>query len=1320
MREQHNKLERTGQTAPALKMIMDASPVGIVLFNSDAKVIYINILAAQIFGKPASAADILKCKDFIESPKRHTHLHGCGHTKTCPDCPISLAICNPQSDDPIPQILEGRFLMEHNSGINPVWIKYRISTIMMEGAKFVIMAVEDITACKHKEENLHNALAELSVFHNHVSIAMILLGKNQQICKANDFAAKFADRPVNEMIGLQSGEALRCLHNQDDPRGCGFGKACTGCPVHRVIAVAFETGTNQPDTEVWLHLDRDGSSVKRCLQVSTAYLKVNGDEKVLVSFQDVTDRKLAEIATRESHQRLLRVLDSINAIVYVIDMDSYDILFANEYIRNKFGAVEGKKCWNAIHSDQNGPCPFCNNEKLVDPEGHPTGIYRWEFQNKKTGKWYDCHDSAIKWVDGRIVKLEFAIDITDRKLAEEAFQNNYALLRIAGKTAKLGGWSVDIFTNRVKWSDEVAAIHEMPAGYSPTVDDGIRFYAPDWRDKISKVFKDCVTKGIAYDEEMEIITATGKRVWVRTNAEAIRDESGKIIKVHGSFQDISDRKQVEEELKNRGSLLNKIFDLLPIGLWFADKNGKILRGNPAGIKIWGSQPLVSMEQYGVFKARRLPSGQNIAPDDWALVHTIKRGVTVKDELLEIDAFDGRKKTILNYTAPVLDNNGNIVGAIVMNNDITEQKQAEEALRASEEKYRRITENISDVVWVTDLNLKKIYMSPSVERLLGEPFEVVMNKSMEELFPPHSLNKIFSTLEEELEKEKDPKSDKSRSRMIELEQYRTGQTRFWVSVNATFIRDANGKPIAIQGVTRDITERKRVEDHLRRSEEYNRSIIEVIPDIIMRISSKGEYLDIITSSEDKLFRPKESLLGKKISDFFPKPTAETIMKAIHRALETKSLQIVEYELEVMAGKFLFEGRVVPLGQKETIVLIRDMTEQKRAVEEQARLHAQLTQAQKMESVGRLAGGVAHDYNNMLVVIMGYAELAMEKLTPDDPFYSYFEEILVSARRSSDITRQLLAFARKQTIDPKVLDLNETVESMLKMLRRLIGEDIDLVWFPDSHLWPVKIDPAQIDQILANLCVNARDAISGVGKITIKTLKVSLNQTGGTDNTEFYKGDYAQLTISDTGCGMDKETLDKIFEPFFTTKDFGKGTGLGLATVYGIVKQNNGFVNVCSEPGKGATFEIYFPRYTGECLELKDKKNDNIPTSRGETLLLVEDEPAIMKMSRMMLENLGYPVLAANSPGEAIALAETHCGKIDLLITDVIMPEMNGRDLAKKLHQLYPDIKTLFMSGYTSDVIAHHGVLDKGVYFIQKPFSKKEIAVKIRTVIEKASS
>jgi PAS domain S-box-containing protein len=414
-----------------------------------------------------------------------------------------------------------------------------------------------------------------------------------------------------------------------------------------------------------------------------------------------------------------------------------------------------------------------------------------------------------------------------------------------------------------------------------------------------------------------------------------------------------------------------------------------------------------------------------------------------------------------------------------------------------------------------------------------------------------------------------------------------------------------------------------------------------------------------------------------------------------------------EVEVYSGPIYLQARDLLYS------LVFDVTERKA-------LEAQLQQAQKMESVGLLAGGVAHDFNNMLAVILLQTDLALMKLEADSPVAGRLREIRKAADRSVNLTRQLLAFARKQTIAPQIIDLNQTVGDMLKMLHRLIGEDIELTWAPGAQLWPVKLDPTQVDQILANLGVNARDAIVGVGNITIETANVTIDPIYGALHPDAAPGDFVMLAVSDTGCGMDAAIVSRIFEPFFTTKQVGHGTGLGLATVYGIVKQNGGFINVYSEVGRGSTFKVYLPRFAGTAGQVRAEEGAALTRGAGETILLVEDEPAIMTVGAAILGDLGYVVLAAATPGEALRLADAHAGQIALLITDVVMPEMNGWELAQSVQQRCPDLRVLFMSGYTANVVIDRGGLGAAVDFIQKPFAIRDLAAKVRAALGAAET
>lgn len=469
-------------------------------------------------------------------------------------------------------------------------------------------------------------------------------------------------------------------------------------------------------------------------------------------------------------------------------------------------------------------------------------------------------------------------------------------------------------------------------------------------------------------------------------------------------------------------------------------------------------------------------------------------------------------------------------------------------------------------------------------------------------------------------------------------------------------------------------------------------------------SRDEKLALAIGADRFIRKPLDS------QDFLA--AIQTITRDVSKgrieASDVRSTIVYEYDLLVYEKLHHYEARLSPAGNSQVLAVIRDLTEQRL-------LEQQFLQAQKMESVGQLAGGVAHDFKNMLSIITGYAELALNKLNELDPLRKDLNEIRNAAMRSADLVRQLPAFAWQQAICPQVLDLNMAVNSSLNMLGRLIGEDIQMEFKPAENLWSVKMDPAQVNQILTNLAVNARDAIGGTGNLLIETANISLDEPYCRLHHGFMPGDYVALKVSDTGSGMTREVLDKIFEPFFTTKGEGKGTGLGLSTVYGIVKQNDGFINAYSEPGLGTTFKLFFPRHEGKA-EAFSAPVEKRPASGHETILIVEDEEMILDLCNAILMRQGYKVLSASSPGEAILLCETHSGPVDLLITDVVMPAMNGMELKKRITDSRPGIRALFMSGYTSDIIAHRGVLAEGAHFIQKPFSVDGLSRKVREVLD----
>ena len=640
------------------------------------------------------------------------------------------------------------------------------------------------------------------------------------------------------------------------------------------------------------------------------------------------------------------------------------------------------------------------------------------------------------------------------------------------------------------------------------------------------------------------------------------------------------------------------------------------------------------------------------------------------------------------------------------------RRTKAAIRKSEEKYRMLFSTIPLGITVTDQAGNILETNATAARLLGVPKEEHETRALDggewhAIRPdgtPMPVDEYagIRALRENILVEH-----------VEMGIQGPASETVWLSVSAV--------PLHLEGygvmiMYTDQTQRKRAEMNLLRKDALLAAMLRNLPfDFWARDTDQR----IIMQSDESLNLWGDLTTKELLNCHFDQETMDRWQSNNSRALAGEVVSD-DCSLVIQSGERReYHNIVAPIREGEEILGILginvDITERKRSEQEREKLRDQLVQVQKMEAIGRLAGGVAHDFNNMLGVILGQVEMAMQHLDPALPLHANLQQVQAAAQRSADLARQLLAFARRQTVTPRLLDLNETLEGMLSMLRRLIGEEVELVWRPGRDAAVVNVDPSQLDQVLVNLCVNARDALPGLGRITIETGTASFDEVACEGHAGLTAGDYALLRVSDNGCGMGPETLANLFEPFFTTKEMGKGTGLGLATVYGIVCQNKGAIDVESEPGRGTTFTIYLPRQQNDPERLaRDEAAEPIPGG-VETVLVVEDEPMILDLAATMLEVQGYTVFQAATPEEALLLAQNHAGHIDLLVTDVIMPGMNGRELAARLATLYPEMKLLFMSGYTADVIAHHNVIDEGVHFIQKPFSLKSLANKVRETL-----
>jgi PAS domain S-box-containing protein len=787
-------------------------------------------------------------------------------------------------------------------------------------------------------------------------------------------------------------------------------------------------------------------------------------------------------------------------------------------------------------------------------------------------------------------------------------------------------------------------------------------------------------------------------------------QSNEFIGTMGVVTDITERKLVEDALRESEEKHRRLFETMAQGVVYQATDMTILLANPAAEKILGLSLAQMRGKSSINQSWKMiqEDGTKVPGKDHPAMIALRTGQTVGPVVRGVFHPERNAYVWLSITVVPLFQPGETKPFQVYATfeDVTERKRSEEFLQESESRFRSIYENTAVGLAQVSLDFKIISANEAYCNMLGYQEKDLVGRHLKEI--THA-----DVIEENIQKQSNLASGKiDHYRMEKKFIHKNGETVHAI-LDANLIRDPSGKAIYFLGSVVDITERKQAEMDLQSQKELLKGILDSIKDIIGVQLPDHTMVQYNRAGYELLGLTKDQIQGKKCYTLLGRnhPCENC---AASRAYISKELETIEKYIPELGRHFLCSSNPILDNNKNIKLVIQQLTD----ITEKKKIDEQLNQAQKMESVGRLAGGVAHDFNNMLGVILGHTELALLQTDENHDLYSDLKEIQKAAKRSADTTKQLLAFARKDIISPKQIDLNDTVESMLNMLRRLIGEDIDLVWKPAAHLWPVKMDPSQIDQILANLCVNARDAIDGVGKLTIETGIKTFDEEYCKEHAGFIPGDFVLLAVSDNGCGMEKDILDNLFEPFFTTKDVGKGTGLGLATIYGIVRQNKGFIDVYSEPGQGSTFNIYLPRLVAD--EYFDKKvPEKKAVARGtETILLVEDEPSILRMTRMMLERKGYSVLTAATPLEAMEKAKNHSGAIDLLMSDVVMPEMNGRDLAGQITALYPDIRLLFMSGYTADVIAHHGVMDHGVAFIQKPFSMADMATKVREALDKA--
>ena len=1080
----------------------------------------------------------------------------------------------------------------------------------------------------------------------------------------------------------------------------------------RRIQKIMEVGGDQFETR---HKCKDGRIID--IEVSVNYMEAGGG-LMFVFLRDITERKQKEEEIRHTLSLLNATLESTADGILVVDREGKIVGFNQKFVQ----------MWHIpqpiIESRDDDQALAFVLDQLKDAKGFLDKVKElysqpatesFDFLEFKDGRVFDRY-SKPQWIGKQSVGRVWSFrDVTGRKKAEEALRTEKQRFQTLSEQAPFGMVMIDQEGTFKYMNPQFRELF----GYDLSdVPDGRTWFRKAYPDPtyrhhaIAQWMKDL--ESFERGERIpKIFTATCKDGTKKTvNFISVRLETGEYLM---TCEDITERKQAEENLKESEEKYRLVVEGSIQGIVIAQGfPPRLVFSNPAMTMILG----YTFEELSSLSPKEIES----------LVHSEDRAFFFKNYK---DRLEG-KSVLPRYEIRGIRKDGTVIWLELSSTrieykgqpaiqaaflDITERKQAEEALRQSEERYRTILENIEDGYYEVDLPGNFTFFNDSLCRVLGYSRDEMVGMGNQQYTDEKNRKKLFQAFNEVYRTGEPAKG-------FDWEVIRKDGTTLFGEVSVSLMKDSKGKPIGFRGIARDITERKQAEEALRNEKQRFQTLSDQAPFGMVMIDQDGTF---------KYINPKfRELFGYDLTDIsdgktwfrkaYPDPTyRHDVIEVWKNDLEgskpgEKRSRIFTVTCKDGTKKTI-NFILVQLETSENLMACEDITERKRAEEEMRALEEQFRQSQKMEAVGRLGGGIAHDFNNLLTIIKGYSQLSLLDLKESDPLWGNIQEIQKATQRATDLTRQLLAFSRRQILDLKVLDMNTLLKDLDKMLRRIIGEDIELVTLLAEDLGRVKIDPGQFEQMILNLAVNARDAMLSGGKLTIETTNVELDKEYAHEHIAVIPGHYIRLTISDTGIGMSREVREKVFEPFFTTKEKGKGTGLGLSTVYGIVKQSGGNIWVYSEPGYGTTFKIYLPRVEEELGTLHGRdETDSLPRG-SETVLLVEDEPSVRNLAHRLLNQQGYKVLEATNGEEALRVFHGHMGvKIHLLLTDVVMPQMGGKELADQLKILQPDVKVLYTSGYTDNAIVHHGVLDPGTHFLQKPFSPKTLSHKVREVLD----
>ena len=901
-------------------------------------------------------------------------------------------------------------------------------------------------------------------------------------------------------------------------------------------------------------------------------------------------------------------------------------------------------------------------------------------------------------VEGREQVLGFVQDVTQLFDTRAALREMRDLIQLAGEKVRLGGWRVHLDSGEITWTDEAFRIHERPYGPAPRLQEAIAYYTPAYRNVIAAAFNRCAQEGLAFDEVCQIVTDKGNRRWVRAVGTPVPCADGRIVAIQGALQDISDLREAEERAEEAQRQRLEVLESIADGFYTLDEEYRFTflnaqaervlqrrREDLLGKHVWREFPDLQGTQFEEEYRRAMSTGEtqrfsfHYPPlDAWfgIDVHRVPGGLTVYFR------------------------------------DVTSERERTEQLRLLSSAIRRL----NDMVLITEANLidgphgpKIVYASPSFYRDTGFTRDEVIGKTPRILQGPETSRAALDRIRTAM--------DTAVPMRVEIVNYRKDGTPFWLELEISPVSDEDENISHFVAIQRDITERKQAEKRLQLSEQRLRTVtrehIDAIADHDL-IRNRQWWSLGLQEVFGHPVDPDEAHPGVWQRNIHP-DDAERVTREFETALSTGADTIeTEYSVRkadgtwVMVREESFVFHDADGAPVRIVSSVKDLTEEL-AHEEKKR------QAQRLEAIGQLTGGVAHDFNNILTVILGNAEILSEQLPEGEQAHSMSEMIVTAAERGAELTARLLAFARRQNLEPQVVDLNQVIRNAEGLLRRALPEDIEIEVIRGAGLWQTEIDPGQLEVALLNLALNSRDVMPEGGRLTIETANAWLDEAYASENPEVTPGRYAMIAVSDTGTGMDAETIRRAFEPFFTTKEVGKGSGLGLSMVFGFVKQSGGHIKIYSEVGEGTTIRLYFPRVRAGQQSNRPSKGQSEKIEGGtEHVLVVEDNDLVRLNLCQQLRSLGYRVTDVDSAAAALDVLQEQ-SDIDLLFTDVVMPGgMNGRELSERARSLRPDLPVLFMSGYSENVIARDGRLYDGVNFIGKPFRLATLARKLRAV------